>query len=204
MNRVTTRTVALDDLSPNPWNPNEMDERMFQKELSSLRKFGYVNPIVCRELKGKTLQIVDGEQRWKAMRRLGWTGTYEVVVIKGLGDAEAKQLTIILNETRGRADPAKLGDLLTDLLKTEVKSDLLDVLPYSPPVFDKLAGLDDFDWGSIEQPDAPKGTWVERTYRMPREAAEVIDDGIARVREQEVNISDWQALELMAADYLGK
>jgi hypothetical protein len=197
--------VHIDRLEANPWNPNRMDDITFQKELASLRKFGYVNPIIVRQL-GERWQIIDGEHRKKALKRLDVEGEIPVTVIDKLDDSEAKQLTIVLNETRGKADPKRMGDLLLDLLGSESKSDLLDVLPYSPPVFDKLAGLAPLDWETVEQETVarPTGGWVERTYRLPREAAEIIDEALMKVRNQEVDIADWQALEFIAADFLGK
>jgi len=201
VSRLSSALVDIDALVPNPWNPNKMDERMFRKELASIRKFGYINPIICRPV-GSTYQIIDGEHRQKALRQLGHSGRIQVTVIEGLSDADAKQLTVVLNETRGHADPARLGSLLKDLLDTETKADLLDILPFSPPVFDKLAGLDDFDWQGVTENATKGSTWVERTYRMPREAAETLDNALAKVTESEGDIPDWQALEFIAADFL--
>lgn len=197
--RIRTEMVEPSRLEANPWNPNRMDEQMFQKELASLRKFGYVNPIICRKIDDR-YQIIDGEHRKKALLRLGIEGAVPVTVIDDLSDSDAKQLTVVLNETRGRASNDLLGDLLKDLLGTEAKTDLLDILPYSPPVFDKLVGLAPLDWDAPE-PVAKGGGWVERTYRMPREAAEVIDEAISKARGGE-EMEEWQALEMVAADFL--
>lgn len=188
---------------PNPWNPNVMSPDMLRKERASIKKFGYVNPILVREL-GKKYQIIDGEHRWRVMVELG-AARLEVTVIEGLNDEEAKQLTIVLNETRGRASPEKLGTLLRDLLEAVPKSDLLDVLPISPVDFDRLAGLEGFDWGSLDaqtigNPGEGK-SWVERTYRLPQEAANVIDQALAAAKDGE-ELPDWQALEAIAADFL--
>lgn len=197
--RIRTEIVHLLDLDANPWNPNRMDEQMFQKEIASLRKFGYVNPIIVRR-NGTRYQIIDGEHRKKALIKLGVVSKVPVTVISDLNDSDAKQLTIVLNETRGRSDPAKMGELLKDLLSVESKTDLLDILPYSPPVFEKLAGLAPLDWDQVD-PVPKSGGWIERTYRMPREAAEVLDSAIAKAKEGE-EMDEWQALEMVAAEFL--
>lgn len=202
MSRIRTAVVGLTKLRPNSWNPNTMNDEMYRKELASIRKFGYVNPILARD-KGSHYEIIDGEHRWKALNQLGYEEA-EVTVIEGLADEEAKQLTIVLNETRGRADPRKLGELLTDLLRDIPKTDLLDVLPIAPVDFDRLAGLDTFDWGGLEdvsKADSEPRTWVERTYRLPKEAANVIDEALAAAKDGE-ELPDWQALEAIAADFL--
>jgi hypothetical protein len=199
MSRIHSKTFAIERLVPNPWNPNVMDDEMYRKELASLRKFGYVSQILVRELPDQ-VQIIDGENRWKGLKHLGFTEV-DTTVVEGLTDEEAKQLTIVLNETRGRADPKKLGLLLQDLLVAIPKTDLLDVLPLSPIQFDRLAGLEGFDWGTLGKDEPSGNRWVERTYRLPVDAALVIDEAIEKAKDGE-EILDWQALEMVAADFL--
>jgi hypothetical protein len=201
-------------LRPNPWNPNKMDEFMFQKELNSITRFGFVTPIIIRTTPEGWYQIIDGEHRWKAAKQLEMA---EIPVwnLGVISDVDAKQLTVVLNETRGTAERDKLGELLKDLLTTETSQSLLDVLPFSVEQFGELAQLPKFDWNEFEnQVTKPgsastKGKWVERIYRMPVEAAEVLDDAIRKVKQNvdaeynDSEFSDWQAIELLAAEYLG-
>jgi hypothetical protein len=200
--------VALDRLRPNPWNPNAMDDFMFQKELESIRKFGFVSPIIVRSVPDG-IEIVDGEHRWNAARQLGLTRV-PIWDIGRISDVDAKELTVVLNETRGKADPAKLSALLKDLLTSETTASLLSVLPFTTEAFNQLAELPAFDWDQLESavlnPRAGS-SWVERTYRMPREVANVIDEAVHKARttvKRELNddLTDWQALEVIAAEYL--
>lgn len=203
----TELLIPVDQMAPNPWNPNVMDDFMFEKELASIRKFGFVNPVIVREVGTDYFQIIDGEHRWKSGKQLGM----DAVPSWNLGiipDDVAKQLTIVLNETRGKSEPIKLSELLADLLSTNTREALLDVLPFSKEALDGLSGLADFDWNQFNEVPAPREQtdteWVERLYRMPKEAAAVIDAAIGAVRAQEgEDVTDWRALELMAADYLG-
>lgn len=201
MSRIRTAVISLSKLRPNSWNPNVMNDEMYRKELASIRKFGYVNPILARDLVSH-YEIIDGEHRWKALKQLGYEEA-EVTIIEGLSDEEAKQLTIVLNETRGTPDQGKLGTLLRDLLENVPKADLLDVLPIDPIAFDRLAGLESFDWGTLDSDPASVGgrSWVERTYRLPADAALVIDEAIEKAKDGE-ELQDWQGLEAIAADYL--
>ena len=59
MSQIRHLVVRLDELDANPWNPNVMDTFMFEKELASIRTFGYVSPIIVRPL-GERYQIIDG------------------------------------------------------------------------------------------------------------------------------------------------
>ena len=48
------------------------------------------------------------------------------------------------------------------------------------------------------------GTWVERVYRLPRDSAEVVDQAVHKVMDEEglPPDQDWKALELISADSL--
>lgn len=180
---------------------------MFAKAVESLRVFGFVDPLTCRTVPNG-YEIIDGEHRWRAAMQEGIT----VLPVFDLGDVPddvAVQLTIVLNETRGQIDPRKLGSILKDLSSKMSKETLLATLPYTREAFDRLTGETKLDFSTIGQPPARRESqpkpmaWVERTYRMPVESAEVIDRAIAQIKESEDDhVPDWQALELMAADFL--
>jgi hypothetical protein len=194
--------VNLEELRPNPWNPNEMDQAMYAKETESIKKFGMVDPITVRAVP-HGFEIIDGENRWKVLRDLG----HQQVPIFNLGtvdDAIAKQLTIVLNETRGSAEKQKLSDLLKDLLKSETTEELLTVLPFSKEKFEELVDVPAFNWQEFEDQQTPtqKDTWVERIYRLPSEAALVLDRAIAAAKEADE--PDGIALERIAADFLAR
>jgi ParB-like chromosome segregation protein Spo0J len=186
-------------LRPNGWNPNQMDAFMFDKELESLRRFGMASPVVVRDSNG--FEIIDGEHRWKAWMQLG-QDSIPVWNVGPIPDIVAKQLSIVLNETRGSAEKQKLADLLQDLLKSETTESLIDVLPYSKEAFAELVNLPAFDWEEFEkQTPRQVDSWVERIYRLPIEAAKVLDQAIERAKDGE-SIPDGVALERIAADYL--
>ena len=175
---------------------------MYEKELASIRRFGLVSPIIVRCVGPDSYQIIDGEHRWRAAKQLG----HLFIQVWNLGtipDATAKQLTIVLNETKGHSDPLALQELLADLMSIEEVSmdDLLDVMPFPPERFEGLLAMPELDLSPmVDKPSGEK--FVERIYRLPRDAAAVIDDAIARARG-DTEIADWQALELIAADFLG-
>lgn len=202
------RWVQTDALAPNDWNPNAMDAFMYDKALASISEFGFVDPITCRTL-ASGWEIIDGEHRWRAARQMN-LATVPIFDLGVVPDDAAAQLTIVLNETRGSVDPRKLGALLRDLASRNSKEKLLATLPFSREAFERLSGTPSLDLSSIGQPQ-PRLTgerpspWVERVYRMPSEAAEVIDRAIERVRydADDERTPEWKALELIAADYLG-
>lgn len=184
---------------------------MFAKEKASITKFGFVVPVIVRETT-TGYEIVDGEHRWRAAKALRLP-SIPVWNLGAIPDSMAKQLTVALNEIKGDADPALLGSLLSDLLSEESKEDLLEALPFTQESLDRLLGLGGFDWGSLESgipaPAAPaaersESAWVERTFRLPVDAAGVLDEALGRVRAQEApeTVADWQALEYICAEFL--
>jgi hypothetical protein len=68
-------------------------------------------------------------------------------------------------------------------------------------------GLDDLGAGFFSTPDHPpsslgkRESWVERRFWLPLSAARVVDRAISLLRGRE-NLSSWQALELICADFL--
>lgn len=191
--------VPAGTVKPNPWNPNRQDAFIYEKEKASIVEFGFIVPITVRKL-GKQYQVIDGEHRLKAAMELGYS-VIPIIDIGEMDDETAKQLTIILNETKGVAQPDLLKSLLADLLAKKPKEDLLRVLPYTAAQFDSMTATP-FDWGKVEKPKATEERWVLRSYRMPADAAEVLDDAIKKV-QAEASCPDWQAVERLAAEYLG-
>lgn len=205
MNEPEVLKVPLTMLVPNSWNPNEMDPDDYQKARISIRRFGFIDPITVRHHEdGVRLQIIDGEHRWKAAVD---EGLHEVLVtVIDVDDADAEQLTFILNELRGKPNPQKLTALVRDLASKRSMAELEAVLPLrrqqlAAMVAERRAAI---DWESIaQQKGAPekKERWVERVFRMPKLAADVVDEALLKVREDGVS-DDWKALELICADYL--
>jgi ParB-like chromosome segregation protein Spo0J len=195
--------IEVERLFPNPWNPNRMDDDMLRKEIESIREFGFVDPITVRSFESG-YQIIDGEHRWKGAKVVG---LFEIpCIVLDVSDEIAEQLTIVLNDLRGKPNEEKLAALVRDLSTRRSMLDLERVLPYKR---ERLAEMiaerkADFDWDALKRPkpeEKPERLWVERIYRLPHEAAKVIDEAIAKVREDGVE-DDWKALELIAADYL--
>lgn len=60
------KTIPIDQIQPNPFQPRESFERESLKELAdSMKDASVIHPIVVR-LHGKRYQIIAGERRWRA------------------------------------------------------------------------------------------------------------------------------------------
>lgn len=199
------------DLEPNPWNPNQMLAPMYAKALQSIQDHGFVDPVTAYDCGNFKLRIIDGEHRWQVATDLGLP-EIPVFVVE-VDDVEAKKLTVLLNELRGQASPDKMGDLLKDLMGDTSLEDLLRELPYTeemirgftelPPLTGLAAAPPELTGAEVKSQSEPERRWVERLYRLPLAAATIFDEAIARAKAGEPNpMEDWQALELIAADFL--
>ncbi len=182
---------------------------MYAHELASIREFGFVDPVTVRvlDVERDMYEIIDGEHRWRAAIEL----RIEEIPCWDLGvvaDETAQQLTIVLNETRGQSNRQKLALLVSSLAAKRSQAQLAELLPFSAETLAELSGARaKIDFAELQRKrrqleEGSGDRWVERIYRLPLPAAEVIDEAISKVRQSGVE-QDWRALELIAADYLG-
>lgn len=209
-------TAHVNQLHPNPWNPNRMNDRQYAAAKESIEAYGFIDPITVRahpELSGE-YQVIDGEHRWKAAQELG-IDTVPIVLIT-VTDQQAKKLTIILNETRGNADTIDLAQLL-DNLSTELDPDeLLRGLPYSQAELDELIAMGSFDWdehlqgASDTTPQDPHDNdFATLRVLIPTDALAVLKQARERIQDEtqlhdEEAIAWGQVIELLAAEYLAQ
>jgi ParB-like chromosome segregation protein Spo0J len=110
------RTLPLADLKPAPYNPRLVlrpTDRRYKNLAASLREFGLVEPLVWNELTG---HVVGGHARLAILREIG--ATEAPVSVVRLTPEREKALNVILNnmEAQSRYDPAKLAEVLADLV----------------------------------------------------------------------------------------
>jgi hypothetical protein len=152
---MTIEVAQLDvtKIHPNPWNPNQQSEKVAQAERESIAAFGFVDPVTVRphpEIEGEW-QIIDGEHRWKEAAPLGFTEIPAVVL--DVDDAQAKKLTVVLNETRGDADVVLLGQLLLDM--QSLGEDFAVALPYTSTELEHLLSLGRENWDDFANAQPP-------------------------------------------------
>lgn len=199
-------------LDPNPWNPNKTKPRQQKAIAESLATYSQIIDIVVRP-NGDRYQIIDGEHRYDEL-----TEDVYVTVLHGLSDADAKKLTIIMNETRGEADKIELAQLLADLANELSDDELLNALPYEQNELDELVKLAEVDWDNFnnleeDQPDfkgdsdPTENEFTKLYIVIPKEALLVAEQAYELIsQERELNKSKdiaWgQVLESLAADYI--
>jgi DNA modification methylase len=102
--------IAIDLLRPDPANPRRIGESELDALERSLRKFGFVQPVLARRQDGT---VIGGHQRLIAARRLGLT-TVPVIWLD-LSIEQSRLLGLALNRISGSWDEQLLARLLADL-----------------------------------------------------------------------------------------
>jgi ParB/RepB/Spo0J family partition protein len=162
--KLTITEIAVEKLTPNPWNPNRMSEEMRAKLKAYIEREGFVEPIVVRP-NGDGYQILGGFHRWGIAKELGHKTVPCVVV--DLDDRRAKVLSINLNEMKGQTLPSLLATLVHDLSKELTLEDLETQLPYS------VAELKD-SLELLKIPDGLEAFLEEEAAKLERERPTIL------------------------------
>ncbi len=108
--------IEIERLKPNPWNPNVMSTMDYEQLKDSIKitkgKYLEQTPLLIRKVED-TLEIVDGEHRWRAARELG----FETIPahIEDLSEEQVQILCVIRNKTRGQIHYFKFSKLLNQM-----------------------------------------------------------------------------------------
>ncbi len=98
------RLLPLDRIDPNPYQPRTrpLADADAAELDASLRAHGILQPIAVRPV-GDRYQIVDGEQRWRAARRVGLTTVPSVE--RQVSDEDMELLALLANTQRNDLAP---------------------------------------------------------------------------------------------------
>lgn len=119
--RVTGEVVlaSLERVKPNSWNPNRMTEFQLESTRDGLSRQGWLAAYALlvwgTDEKGKRRDvIIDGEHRWRLARELGFVEG-PMVFLDGITEQRAKEMTVELDNKRGKFDEPSLRTLLASL-----------------------------------------------------------------------------------------
>lgn len=204
--------IKRSQLSNNDYNPNKTSERQQQAIAESLNNYGQLTAVLVRpdpKEEGKYI-IIDGEHRSAVLDK-----ELYVDVVYDLSEADAKKLTVIMNETRGAADKIELAHLLASIQEELGGFEELQIgLPYDESELQELIDLAEVDWDNFSEDDSSsfgedeeEEDWTIISCRVPNETLEVINSAIALIKQekklhQDKAIANGQILEILAAEYL--
>jgi len=100
------RSIAVDELSSNPFQPRRtFDEHALDELTASIRADGVLQPLLVRPTPGNpaTHQIAAGERRWRAARRAALD--HVPCVVRDLSDDDMERLALVENIQRDDLTP---------------------------------------------------------------------------------------------------
>lgn len=98
------KRIPIDLIVANRYQPRTVfDEEKIEELARTIHTHGIIQPIVVREYEQGKYEIIAGERRWRAMKKLEWT---EVpAIVKNLNDTETASVALIENLQREELSP---------------------------------------------------------------------------------------------------
>ena len=109
------RWVDVDEIVPNPENPNQQDDRTFNALVREMEREGWTQPLQVVEQEDGQYQIVAGEHRWRAARILQWRCPV-IVLPREAWEQDRRDMVMVKdNLLKGRLNPEKFTALYNRL-----------------------------------------------------------------------------------------
>ncbi len=98
------KRIPINSIVPNRFQPRTVfDDEKIEELSRTIHTHGIIQPIVVRELEDGQFEIIAGERRWRAMKKLNWD---EVpAIVKNLNDTETASVALIENLQREELSP---------------------------------------------------------------------------------------------------
>lgn len=195
-------TVDINLVHPNPYNPNVVEDSVFEQLKKNILQEGLIGAIIVRNYKEKSGEyiIIDGEHRWRAAKDVGYKKIPVIVLDRKLPDAMIA--TINFNKLRGELDTLKLAEVIHELNKTYSTEELEDRLGYTG---DELVGMEElrqFDFEDVEEKPIKLGSSdpSEYTFEVVLSSAQYKIIEVALVAAKKSDNAD--AITVICSEYL--
>lgn len=151
---ISVRYVPVNDLHPAPYNPRTWSKEAKDALRESIKRFGFVDPILCNDAPGRENTIIGGHFRVEIAKELG-IETVPVVYIRIPDLEREKELCIRLNKNTGEFDWDLLAKFSEDFLKdvgfsSEELDRVFDLDDVTPEQFDLEKELEKLDINKID------------------------------------------------------
>jgi ParB family transcriptional regulator, chromosome partitioning protein len=98
------KKIPINQIIANRFQPRTVfDEGKIEELARTIHIHGIIQPIVVREFAADKFEIIAGERRWRAMKKLGWTEA--PAIVKNLSDTETASVALIENLQREELSP---------------------------------------------------------------------------------------------------
>lgn len=144
----TTEDIDITKIDPNPWNPNEQDEKTFNRLCQEIEDVGFLEPIHVvpyedEDTKETRYLILGGEHRWRAAGVIGMKKIPALLLKhERFSDVDfQKAMTVRLNVLKGRLNKEKMVKLFQDFADRYSSEEVQDMFAFtSKDAWQKLVG----------------------------------------------------------------
>ena len=92
------RNIPIDEIVPSPYQPRTIfDDDKLDELCQTIRTHGVIQPIVVR-VRNQQYEIIAGERRWRAVKKLEWETI--PAIVKEFNDGQAASIALIENLQR--------------------------------------------------------------------------------------------------------
>jgi ParB family chromosome partitioning protein len=200
------KTIPINQIKENAWNPNEIDEYEFQILMQNIKnkKIGYTQPIEVRQTGKKQYQVVDGAHRLRACKEAGLTEIQ--CVVSNYDNTEAKLETLAKNKLRGTINLVEAANLIAELNQKISLDDIGGRIGFKKRELEDSLRLfkiplnfeiDLKKQAEKEKLEAP----ITLEFIVTKEQAKIVESAVNLLCERE-KIKRGRALELICADFL--
>lgn len=204
--KTTKKVILIDEVMPNPWNPNVQDKGLYEKNKKQIEALGFFGSIIAREYFGR-YQILDGEHRWKIAKELGYTEIPVEIVVGPMSDSQAKFHTVNFNNSRGKDDIFKRAQIFQ-----EMDAGQQELLPFSAEEIENEKQLITFDFAQYDKesdlPQRSPGMLVvlpfnaEESHVWMKVKADLVEKGLIGTDNTKKK-QDIQTIMYLAKNILG-
>lgn len=194
------KKVPIDKVHANAWNPKEKNHQKVKDIEATIKLHGFKQPIQVRQhptLKGE-YEIIDGEQRWTAMRNLKAKFVY--IYDNGVVSDDLAKNETLWWQVQVPFETVSLAHMVVELNDSSMELEL----PYSDAEiadFKEMIGADYKEESEEEKDENQSDEFKTITFRLPVDAYDVVKQAIDSIKS-DYEFNEGRALELLCADYL--
>lgn len=140
---IDLKWISVDQIVPNPDNPNQEDEATFELLKDEIAEVGFIDPVQVVPIEDGMYMLLGGEHRWRAAKELG----HDEIPCALLTDAAFQErdlrrfILVRLNVIKGKLDPEKFLRLYKELKEKYGEEPMQRLLGYSnSKEFQKMLG----------------------------------------------------------------
>lgn len=155
-----TKTVPIDELTTDGFNPNFMSDKKFSALQANIKKYGFIVPIITNN-EGL---VADGEHRLRAAKALGMK---EVAAIQlPIKDVDRRILRQVLNKVKGEHDFMKDSEEFEKILEDAESKELQELLAIEQQDIEDILALQGSDEELYEEIMKRKDAREKEIYRF--------------------------------------